>query len=99
MSAFAARKALASGPPRASAGQNGIAALENVQAESKSASLGLPDSRIEAGNAMPSLGIMNGESATNGTFMDLDETTQLSSYAQSQPHDILLPQMLTVLKI
>jgi hypothetical protein len=85
--------------PRAYTGQNENFTLESIQVESKSASLELPDSGSETGNGMSRLGTMIEESGTNGAFMDLDETTQLSSYAQFQPHGILLLQMLTVLKV
>jgi hypothetical protein len=41
----------------------------------------LPDSGTQARYGLPSLQVMSEESGTNRTFMDLDETTQLSSYA------------------
>jgi polynucleotide 5'-hydroxyl-kinase GRC3/NOL9 len=81
LSAFAARKALASSPSKAARDQNGRACLGDTPEESKSVSSGLADSRLQAGNGMSSLAIMAEESAPNPTFMDLDENTQLSSYA------------------
>jgi hypothetical protein len=86
LSAFAARKALAGIPSTASKGQNGGPLLEAVQTESKSMSSKLTDPVSETGNGMSALTNMK-ESAKNETLLDLDENTDLSSYAQSEPHE------------
>lgn len=80
LSAFAARKALASGPAQTPQRQN-----EGVQPEDGTleieASIGLRDSGLHLENERSSLGIPNQSSGLNQTSMELDETTQLSSYA------------------
>jgi hypothetical protein len=81
MSAFAARKALATSSPGDSKSQYDQVHLKNVQAETNPVSFELPDSGTQARYGLPSLQVMSEESVTDRTFMDLDETTQLSSYA------------------
>ncbi len=85
MSAFAARKALtpqASSPSMASKDHDGSASIEDLTIESKSVALGLPDTGFDAEKEGINLGITSEEPGSNGTFMDFNEDTQLSSYVR-----------------
>jgi hypothetical protein len=84
LSAFAARKALASSLSKASEDQNGGALDEVRSEEPHRVPPELADSRFQVGNGMPGLAIMTEETVVDQIAMDCDENIQLSSYAQSE---------------
>jgi len=95
LSAFAARKALTSNSSKAPTSQNGETHVEDDPKKSKPGSPGLPQSDITAGNGILKLVIVGTESAINQPSMDLDGSTQESSYASSDPHEPFFSKILT----